>query len=234
MPVFELDDDQLFFPPAEFAEPSGLLAYGAKLTKERVKEAYRMGIFPWYNQDEPPLWWSPDPRCVLFPERVKVSKSMKQILRSGKFAVSFNKAFRQVIQNCREVHTKHGGTWISRDFVSVYSDLHDEGFCHSVEVWQDGVLVGGLYGAGFGKAFFGESMFSKVSNSSKIALIYLARNLERLGFELIDCQIDNPHLLRMGAEMIPRREFLKVVRRNRDLFYQSGEWQSLMHSSLSF
>lgn len=234
MPIFELDEDYVSFPPPELAEPSGLLAHGGILNREWVLEAYRRGIFPWYNLNEPPLWWSPNPRCVIFPDRIKISKSMRQVLRSNQFEVTFDRAFRDVITACKTVHTQEGGTWISADFVEVYAVLHEEGFCHSVEVWRDGELVGGLYGATFGKLFFGESMFSKASNASKTALIMLSKNLAERGFELIDCQVENPHLVSMGATLIPRMNFLSSVRRNRELASPIADWSSDLRTDFRF
>lgn len=209
MPIFELEETQLYFPPAYLADESGILAIGGDLSPERLMLAYEMGIFPWFNPSEPILWWSPDPRCVIYPSKIKVSKSMRQILRKGNFKVTFDQAFLEVIYACKVI-PRHGqqGTWISEDMIQAYLDLHHMGFVHSVEVWQEGRMVGGLYGGNLGKCFFGESMFSKASNASKIALIMLAKNLEEQGYHLIDCQIHTDHLQSLGAEMVPRLQFL--------------------------
>lgn len=199
------------FPPLEYADPNGLLAIGGILSSPMILNAYTNGIFPWYSEDEPILWYSPNPRCVLFPKDVYVSKSMKQILHRHTFDFSINTCFEDVIENCRKLR-EDTGTWLGNDMIGAYTRLHNEGFAHSIEVWQNGQLVGGLYGLAIGKVFFGESMFSLVSNASKAALIFLCTFLDEDGFEIIDCQVSNPHLLSMGAIEIDRNIFIKRIK----------------------
>jgi len=210
------------FPPVEKAlqHPNGLLAAGGDLSENRLLNAYRQGIFPWFNPEEPILWWSPDPRMVLIPGEFIVSHSLAKILRKGTFEVRFDSAFEQVMRCCAEPRDNkldgHHGTWILEEMIEAYCALHQSGYAHSVEVWKDEKLVGGLYGVCIGHMFYGESMFSKVSNGSKIALAYLARQLERwqvgattsFGTGMIDCQMHTPHLASLGAREIPRSEFI--------------------------
>jgi leucyl/phenylalanyl-tRNA--protein transferase len=211
MPVFQLTEE-LLFPPAELAARSGLLAVGGDLSPERLLLAYREGVFPWFSEDEPILWWSPDPRFVLFPEELKISESMKKVLKRGTFHVTYDRSFRKVIERCRrQPRPGQEGTWITEEMVEAYCRLHDLGFGHSIEAWRDGELAGGLYGVSLGACFFGESMFTKVSNASKTALIHLTRSLQNLGFTLIDCQVYTRHLHSLGARMIPRRLFLDML-----------------------
>jgi leucyl/phenylalanyl-tRNA--protein transferase len=211
MPIFALTDD-LIFPPPHLAEPDGALAIGGDLSAERLILAYRSGIFPWYNPGEPPIWWSPDPRFVLYPSKLKVSKSMRQVLRKDKFRVTFDQNFDQVIRNCQQIRREgQRGTWITDEMVTAYLKLHEMGIARSVEVWEAGELVGGLYGLAMGKCYFGESMFSKVSNASKTGFIKLVHRLEEQGCQLIDCQIYTAHLESLGAELIPRERFLKEL-----------------------
>ncbi len=213
MPVFRLTE-ALIFPSPSLAEPDGLLAVGGDLAPERLLLAYRQGIFPWYSEETPILWWSPDPRLVLFPLELKVSQSLRRTLKKGIFEVTVDRAFREVIELCGEMRKEQGeGTWITPEMVEAYSRLHDMGYAHSVESWFDGTLAGGLYGVALGRIFFGESMFSRRSDASKVALVYLARVVERLGFAMIDCQTSTPHLKRMGAREIPRTEFLRILAR---------------------
>lgn len=202
------------FPPVETADESGLLAVGGDLSVARLTEAYQKGIFPWYSQSQPILWWSPDPRMVLFPENLKVSKSMKTLLRKNTFQVSFNQDFETVIQNCATVvRQDQGGTWITPKMQDAYLQLHKIGLAHSVEVWQENQLVGGLYGIYLKdkKVFCGESMFSKTSNASKYGFIKLVEKLTSEGIKLIDCQMHTPHLESLGAMEIPREEFLRYL-----------------------
>lgn len=202
MPVYQLPDEHLF-PRPELANEDGLLAVGGDLHPERLLLAYSLGIFPWYSADEPILWWSPDPRCVLYPDRLKVSKSMRQVLRSNRFEVSFDRDFPAVINGCRT--TKRDGqhsTWITPEMMEAYITLHDMGFAHSVEVRSEGQLVGGLYGIALGSVFFGESMFARASNASKAGFITLVQWLKTQGFTIIDCQTHTDHLESLGAEMI--------------------------------
>jgi leucyl/phenylalanyl-tRNA--protein transferase len=204
--------EQLWFPPVGDALPDGLLAAGGDLSPERLLLAYRSGIFPWFSEDEPPLWWSPDPRFVLFPENLYVSKSMQKVLRSGQFEFRINSDFTNVINNCAQVSRKgQPGTWITDDMVAAYTALHHAGYAVSAEAWQNGELVGGLYGVRLGKAFFGESMFSKVSNASKFAFIRWVQYLQAQEVALIDCQVHTDHLESLGATMIPREQFMLLL-----------------------
>ncbi len=205
-------DNELWFPPVEQALPDGLLAAGGDLSIDRLLMAYRSGIFPWYSDDEPPLWWSPDPRFVLLPDDLKVSKSMEQVIRSNVFEFRVDTHFKDVIINCKDVRREgQDGTWITDDVVDAYTQLHEAGYAHSAEAWKDGNLVGGLYGVLIGKVFFGESMFSLVSNASKYAFICWVRRLHEQGIELIDCQVYTPHLESLGARMVPRQDFIDLV-----------------------
>jgi|SRR5690606_1417013 leucyl/phenylalanyl-tRNA--protein transferase len=210
MPVYLLDET-LVFPPPQFAEEDGLLAVGGDLSPERLIQAYRLGIFPWYN--EPPiLWWSPDPRFVLFPSKLKISKSMKQVVKRGEFEFRFNTAFAEVIHHCRIAGRKdQDGTWITDEVEEAYNTLHRMGIAVSAEAWKYGELAGGLYGIRMGKVFFGESMFTKKTNASKFAFIHYVRQLQSEGVELIDCQIHTAHLESLGAEMIPGQTFRSLL-----------------------
>ncbi|MBT8295974.1 MAG: leucyl/phenylalanyl-tRNA--protein transferase [Gramella sp.] len=203
------------FPPVTYADEEGLLAVGRDLSPARLKEAYDQGIFPWYNEDQPVLWWSPDPRMVLFPENLKISKSMRPYLNQNKFQVTFNQEFEMVIENCGKVDRKgQDGTWITPEIKENYLQLHHEGIAHSVEVWDKDNLVGGLYGIYLKEkhVFCGESMFAKANNASKFGFIRLVQKLEKEGVELIDCQIYTSHLESLGAEEIPRAEFLDYLK----------------------
>jgi len=211
MPLFALDQE-LIFPPVELAEPDGLLAIGGDLSIERLLLAYRNGIFPWY-EGKHILWWSPDPRFVLFSDELKVSKSMRQIIRKGTFTFTVNKAFNEVIANCKTISRRgQDGTWITEDVKEAYGRLHKEGYAHSAEAWLNGELVGGLYGVRLGKAFFGESMFSQYSNASKFAFICYVEQLRSEGVGLIDCQVYTEHLESLGAKMISREDFIARIR----------------------
>lgn len=200
----------LRFPPAHLASPEGLLAIGGDLRAERLIEAYRHGIFPWYSEGQPILWWSPDPRAVLFPDKLKVSRSLRKTLRSARFTVTLDTCFSEVMEACAAPRTQYpdGGTWITPEMREAYERLHQLGLAHSVETWQGGRLVGGLYGVALGAAFFGESMFSRASDASKVALVQLVGQLAAWGFQIVDCQLPSPHLFSLGAEEIPRREFM--------------------------
>ena len=202
--------NQLIFPNTEQAlrNPNGLLAAGGDLSSPRLLEAYRHGIFPWFSQGEPILWWSPDPRMVLNTNEIKISRSLAKILRRDDYEVSFDTAFEQVMRACSAPRRNQPGTWIVDEMISAYIGLHRTGYAHSVEVRINGQLAGGLYGLAIGRMFYGESMFSTISNASKIALAYLCRQLERWGFKLIDCQMNTAHLTSMGAREIPRSEFI--------------------------
>ena len=206
-------DERLWFPPVNQAldEPNGLLAIGGDLSPERLKLAYRQGIFPWFSEGEPLLWWSPAPRMVLFPEQVKVSRSLNKRLKRHDFQVTYNQCFDQVIHFCAALRQQQEGTWITQEMTLAYQKLHQQGVAHSVEAWQDGELVGGLYGLALGRVFFGESMFSKVADASKVALVTLAQHLEALNFLVIDCQVYSAHLASLGAKEIDRDEFLNLL-----------------------
>lgn len=211
MPRWAVSND-FIFPDVSEADEEGLLLIGGSLSVDRLQDAYSRGIFPWYNPGEPVLWWSPDPRFVLFPEEVYQSSSMKKILRRGTFQFSWNKDFTSVIHHCRHIDRPgYPGTWITDEMEWAYNELHQQGQAQSLEVWQDDTLVGGLYGVVAGRTFAAESMFSKVSNASKAALIHLCQNLP-VGIELIDCQVYSHHVAGMGAREIPREEFLKYLR----------------------
>lgn len=212
MPVYQLID-QPVFPPPEFAEPGGLLAVGGDLETPRLLLAYSMGIFPWFNDGDPILWWSPDPRSILEPAALKVSRSLAKLLRRQPFEVTFDAAFAEVIAACAEMRQGREGTWITQDMHRAYCRLHHLGYAHSVEVWQGRELVGGLYGVCLGRCFFGESMFHRAANASKVAFVHLAEYLGQRRFEFIDCQLPTPHLASLGAVDIPREEFLRRLRR---------------------
>ena len=201
---------EISFPNVKFADQNGLLAIGGDLSTERLKLAYKSGVFPWYSEGEPILWYSPDPRMVLFPDELKIAKSMRQIIRSNRFRVTFNQAFEEVIRNCKNIDRSNQGqddTWITNEMLDSYVKLHKEGVAKSVEVWEEDELVGGLYGVEAGTVFCGESMFSKVSNASKVALVSLVQNKE-MTYNLIDCQVYNDHLASLGAREIPREDFI--------------------------
>jgi leucyl/phenylalanyl-tRNA---protein transferase len=211
-------DQQLIFPPVHLADDDGLLAVGGDLSIPRLLLAYRNGIFPWYNEDEPILWWCPDPRFILFPGELKISKSMKAFLQHGDLTFTVNKAFAQVIENCKTVSRKgQDGTWISPAVQKAYIQLHEEGYAHSAEAWQNGKLVGGLYGVRLGNVFFGESMFSNISNASKFAFINYVQLLRSEGVQLIDCQVYTLHLESLGAKMISRDHFSKILQESINL-----------------
>ncbi|MGI4020715.1 MAG: leucyl/phenylalanyl-tRNA--protein transferase [Janthinobacterium lividum] len=206
--IFQLDN-RLIFPNPELAEPDGLLAIGGDLSAERLINAYANGIFPWYSDDEPILWYSPHERFVLFPNQLKISKSMRKVLQSNQFSVTFNQDFAAVIRACASVFRDgQNGTWITDEMENAYLQLHQQGKAHSVEVWQNNELVGGLYGVEINAIFCGESMFSKVSNASKTALINLCRQKK---YQLIDCQMYTEHLESLGAKMISRKEFQQFL-----------------------
>jgi len=219
------------FPPVELASPEGLLAVGGDLRAERLLEAYRHGVFPWYNEGQPILWWSPDPRAVLFPEELKISRSLRKTLRNDRFRVTLDTQFRQVVEACsapRENGDSTGtppGTWIHPEMIDAYCELHQLGYAHSIESWVDDHLVGGLYGLSLGGAFFGESMFSRESDASKVAFVYLVRQLQRWQFDFIDAQISSAHLSSLGATDIRRERFISLL--NKSIVKESrvGPWQ---------
>ena len=232
MPVFQLSRHSITFPPAELANPDGIIAIGGDLSTERLLEAYLHGIFPWFSPGDPILWWSPDPRFVLFPADLKVSKSMRPYFNQKKFEVTCDQAFEQVMRACQAPREgQHFGTWITEGMVEAYCKLHEQGYAHSVEVWQNGQLTGGLYGLALGKCFFGESMFARASNASKFGFISLVQKLGELGFRLIDCQQQTRHLGSFGARAIPRREFLEILKKNEQEKMIPMDWEQLFSSS---
>ncbi len=209
MPVYRLTK-KLIFPPPELADDDGLLAVGGDLSVERLVLAYSMGIFPWYSDGQPILWWSPDPRLILIPAELNMSKTLKQTIRQGRFRVTTNQNFEQVIRGCATIRRKgEQGTWITEEMIDAYIRLHKAGWAHSVESWDGEELAGGLYGVMMGKAFFGESMFAKKTDASKVAFAVYTAELAQRGFELVDCQVTTEHLKRFGAKEIPRAEFLE-------------------------
>lgn len=227
MPVYRLSSE-LVFPPPHLAIEEGLLAVGGDLSIERLLLAYGRGIFPWYSQDEPILWWSPDPRLVLNPTQLKVSRRLRRILRQNRFQVTLDRAFEQVIHACASVSRNfQDGTWITDEMMTAYIDLHASGFAHSVETWQNGQIVGGLYGISLGGSFFGESMFHRVSNASNVALVSLAGLLAQWDFDMIDCQVATDHLLRMGAMEMPRSRFLDQLNASLKKPTRQGKWTKI-------
>ena len=214
MPVFTLSQ-KLSFPPPHLAIKEGLLAVGGDLGAERLLLAYKSGIFPWYSPGEPILWWSPDPRLVLYPDELRISKSLLKIIKRKSFSVTFDKAFEAVIQACADAKRSYGeGTWITGEMKDAYSELYRRGYAHSVEAWQGEKLAGGLYGISIGRVFFGESMFSRVSNASKVAFVALVENLKQHKFKLVDCQVRTDHLIRFGAREVPRKLFLDQLEKS--------------------
>lgn len=224
--MVRLHRHDLRFPAVDRASPEGLLAVGGDLRPERLLEAYRHGIFPWYNEDDPILWWSPDPRAVLFPEKLHVPHSLKKRLRSSVFTVTLDTCFRHVMEQCAGPRPQYpeGGTWITDEMLAAYTRLHELGHAHSVESWRDGRLVGGVYGVALGGAFFAESMFTRVDDASKVALVTLIRQLQAWDFRLIDCQQSSPHVMRFGAEEIPRSDFIDQLTAALTLPDHRGRW----------
>ncbi|RJR18061.1 MAG: leucyl/phenylalanyl-tRNA--protein transferase [Nitrospiraceae bacterium] len=224
MPVFRLPDEHIF-PPPRLAEDNGLLAVGGDLSESRLLLAYSMGIFPWYAEGDPILWWSPDPRLVLFPDELKISRSLRQTITKNTFRITLDTAFEEVIGACAAIHRKKaGGTWITDEMFEAYICLHKSGYAHSVEAWVDEKLAGGLYGISMGSAFFGESMFTIISNASKVAFISLVHQLIKWNFTLIDCQLTTPHLLSLGAREVPRINFLSMLRSALKNPAKKGTW----------
>lgn len=208
-----LDENRIEFPPTRRAlrDPNGLLAIGGELTPAWLLAAYRRGIFPWYSDDQPILWWSPSPRCVVIPELFRIGRSLRKVLRRGHFRVTFDQAFDQVIEACRAPRADAEGTWITDEMQAAYEEMHRLGHAHSVEVWRDGRLAGGLYGIALGRVFFGESMFHRETDASKVAFVHLVRQLELWGCPLIDCQVSNPHLASLGAVEVSREDFERLL-----------------------
>ena len=220
------DDGQPFpHPDRALTEPDGLLAVGGSLSPRRLLRAYRLGIFPWYSPGQPILWWSPDPRLVLFPEALKISRSLRKTLRHGQFTVTADTDFAAVIAACAAPRDLEPGTWITPEMDQAYNRLHRFGHAHSIEVWRQGELAGGLYGVAVGRVFYGESMFSRMSDASKVALVYLTAQLRRWDFAVIDCQVRTPHLTSLGAVEIPRTTFLQLLERYCALLGPVGPWQ---------
>ena len=224
MPVYQLSED-LVFPSAHLASQEGLLAVGGDLTRRRLLLAYSLGIFPWYSEGEPILWWSPDPRLVLYPDELKVSRSLNRVINKGTFKVTADCAFESVINDCARVRLENSErTWIVDEMVKAYCGLHESGFAHSVEAWSNDRLAGGLYGVSLGNCFFGESMFTRVSNASKVAFVTLVKHLRTLNFALIDCQITTGHLTRFGARQISRARYLDELDRALEAPTLKGKW----------
>lgn len=217
----------LWFPNVEESSEEGIVAIGGDLSVERLILAYSKGIFPWYSDESPILWWSPDPRFVLFPSQLKISKSMRPLFNQNKFRVTFDQNFVEVIKNCQNISREdQPGTWITADMMKAYIKLHKKGYAHSVEVWQGKELVGGLYGVSLGKVFFGESMFAKVSNASKFGFITLVKHLKQKGFLLIDCQQETKHLESLGAAAIKRKDFIEFLNNNEIEETYLGSWEN--------
>jgi leucyl/phenylalanyl-tRNA--protein transferase len=224
MPVFQLSE-RIIFPSPEYAEGDGLLAVGGDLSEERLLRAYSAGIFPWYSGDTPILWWSPDPRLILLPDELRVSRSLRQTMKKGVYKLTMDKAFGEVIRNCASIHRKEGeGTWITAEMIAAYIRLHDSGFAHSVESWYGEELVGGLYGVSLNGIFFGESMFAKRHDASKVAFVTLVQQLKEWGFLLVDCQITTGHLKRFGAREVSRVEFMNRLREALQRPHRHGRW----------
>ena len=211
--LLDQSDPHAPFPDPSLAEtePNGLLAVGGDLTVERLLNAYRHGIFPWFSAGQPTLWWSPDPRMVLLPNELRISRSLRKTLRRGHFSVSMDQVFNDVTQACAAPRDEDGGTWLLPEMIAAYGKLYRMGLAHSVETWSHGELVGGLYGVAIGRVFFGESMFSRVTDASKVALVFLVNSLKQWHFDLIDCQIYTTHLESLGAREIPREEFRRAL-----------------------
>lgn len=227
MPLVWIEGAHDRFPPVESAleEPNGLLAAGGDLSVLRLLDAYSHGIFPWYEEGQPVLWWSPDPRMVLWPGEMRISRRLARLIQQNLYRVTMDEAFQEVIRNCASVRRKSKGTWITPDMQQAYCRLHQAGFAHSVEVWLGDELVGGVYGIALGKVFFGESMFSSRNNTSKLAMAYLTRQLHLWGFKLIDCQVSSVHLQSLGAVEISRPEFMQHLQNHLKHADDSGKWR---------
>lgn len=223
--IYPLSSDYIF-PDPNSAMDEGLLAYGGDLNPNRVLKAYQLGIFPWFNEGDPILWWSPNPRATLFPKQFKLSKSFKRVLRNKPYKVSFDNDFETVIKRCAQIERKdQEGSWIVPQMINTYTILHQRGFAHSVEVYEDDLLIGGLYGVSLGGAFFGESMFSLKKDASKIALYHLCQLCIKMDFDFIDCQVPTAHLQSLGAQLIPRQQFLQMLKRSNSKKTITGSWK---------
>ena len=224
MPVYLLPEEPVFPPPSE-AEPDGLLAIGGDLSPERLLKSYTDGIFPWFRDEDDLFWFSPDPRLVLYPDEIKISSSLHRLIKGGKFKVSTDTAFEQVIQACADAPRKgQDGSWIDQDFINAYTRLHRLGFAHSFETFYNDELIGGLYGVSIGRAFFGESMFHKVNNASKVAFVYLVMKIKTWQFHFIDCQVETDLLTGLGAKPVPRTEYLERLKTAVGFPSQKGKW----------
>ena len=224
MPIFRLSE-KVSFPPPHFAARNGLLAIGGDLSEQRLLLAYRLGIFPWFSPYDPILWWSPDPRLVLYPSEIHVSRRLRRTIRRGVFDVTSDTAFDRVISECARIRLENNEeTWLVEDMVAAYRRLHELGYAHCVEVWQNSDLAGGLYGVSMGGCFFGESMFSRAANASKVALVALCNYLQGHDFDLIDCQVTTAHLVSLGAREIPRKRFLKQLEASVNRPTKKGKW----------
>lgn len=225
MPLFRLSD-KISFPPPHLAEPEGLLAIGGDLSEHRLLLAYKMGIFPWFSKGEPILWWSPDPRLILYPEQVYVSKRLRRTIKQGIFEITSDTAFEHVIKSCAQSRSKESNeTWITDEMIESYCRLFDSGYAHSIEAWYNGKLAGGIYGISLGGCFFGESMFARINNASKVVLVALCGYLKSLSFDMIDCQVTTDHMLRMGAVEISRYQFLKKLAQSITRKTLRGKWK---------
>jgi leucyl/phenylalanyl-tRNA---protein transferase len=227
--VLDPNNPEQSFPPINSAlsEPDGLLAVGGCLSKARLLNAYRLGIFPWNSPDEPILWWSPDPRLVLFPDNLVISHSLAKTLRKQKFTITFDRVFADVIKACAMPRKDELGTWITQDIYQAYHDLHQSGYAHSAEAWLNGELVGGLYGIAMGRVFFGESMFFSKTDASKVAFASLVEQLKHWGYKLVDCQVSTRHLINFGAEEIARIDFTNLLNQYCDVAPEPSAWQSV-------
>lgn len=225
MPVFQLNQE-IVFPPPEWAEPDGLLAIGGDLSQERLLEAYSNGIFPWYGDGDPILWWSPAPRLVLFPDKFHIPRRLNRIIRQNIFTVTADRSFEEVINNCAAKRSQNRlDTWITRDMIKAYCHLHESGYAHSVECWKGEHLVGGLYGIALDRVFFGESMFSDMNNSSKVALFHLVQHAKSSGINMIDCQMRTEHLVSLGATEVTRSKFQKLLEKNIQKLHPKKKWR---------
>jgi leucyl/phenylalanyl-tRNA--protein transferase len=223
MPIFRLVDE-VIFPPIDLTSGNGILAVGGDLLPQRLIAAYSEGIFPWYSEGEPIIWWSPDPRFILFLNELRVSRSMMKVLRRGTFRITYDQKFREVVLSCQGLRRKQKGTWITDDMLEAYCKLHELGIAHSAEAWHEGQLVGGIYGVSLGRCFFGESMFSIMSNASKAALINLVHKLEELKFAFLDCQVYTAHMESLGARFISRGKFMGLLKSGLEHETMQGNW----------